>query len=58
VVGLCEHSNESLDYIKDGQFLDNLGDCELLSETVLHGVGWLLSFLLFNVLAFANSQTS
>jgi hypothetical protein len=28
----CEHSNEHSGFIKDGKFLDQLGDCQLLKE--------------------------
>jgi hypothetical protein len=32
VVGCCEHSNEPLDYVKGGEFVDLMSDCQLLNK--------------------------
>jgi hypothetical protein len=32
VVGSCEHGNETSGIISDGEFLDQLKDCQLLKE--------------------------
>jgi hypothetical protein len=47
VAGCCEHSNAPSRYIKGGEFLDYLSDCQRLSRrTLLHGVGQLRDNLL------------
>jgi hypothetical protein len=35
VTGSCEHSNESLDSIKGGGFLDKLSDCQRLKDSCI-----------------------
>jgi hypothetical protein len=46
VVGSCEYSNELLDSIKDGEFLDQLRFCHLLKEFSLWC--WLALFVLYD----------
>jgi len=38
VASSCEHSNDSLGFIKGGKFLDLLSDYQLLKVILLHGV--------------------